>query len=112
MTIQRIALPLMALGFLCGAKDSARAQAPTNAAQPLSQPLRTPTVYRSSNGVLAVTIVAAPTRVAFGAQLIDGATYNGDYGGPVLRLHPGDTLRMHFINHLPQITNVHFMGCR
>jgi suppressor of ftsI len=110
LTIQRIALPLMALGLLSGAKDTARAQAPTNAAQPLSQPLRTPTVYRSSNGVLAVTIVAAPTRVAFGGQLIDGATYNGEYGGPVLRLHPGDTLRMHFINHLPQITNVHFHG--
>ena len=30
--------------------------------------------------------------------------------GPILRLKPGDTLRMHFINNLPQITNVHFHG--
>ncbi len=57
-----------------------------------------------------MTIDAAPTRVTLGNRVIDGATYNGSYGGPVLRLHQGDTLKMHFINHLPQITNVHFHG--
>lgn len=76
----------------------------------VADPLLTPPVYRSANGVLAVTIDAAPTRVMLGTRTIDGATYNGSYGGPILRLHPGDTLRMHFINHLPQITNVHFHG--
>ena len=70
----------------------------------------TPPEYRSVHGVLAVTIEAQPTRVALGGMTIDGATYNGVYGGPVLRLKPGDTLRMHFINRLPQATNVHFHG--
>ena len=45
------------------------------------QPLRPPLVYRSVNGVLAVTIVAAPTRVKLGGTMIDGATYNGTYAG-------------------------------
>lgn len=45
-----------------------------------------------------------------GKTMIDGATYNGIYTGPILRLKPGDTLRMHFVNNLPQITNVHFHG--
>lgn len=72
--------------------------------------LVTPPVYRSSGGVLAVTIDAKPARVLLGNQLIEGATYNGNYGGPVLRLRPGDTLRMHFVNDLPQMTNVHFHG--
>jgi len=76
----------------------------------VADPLLTPSVYRSANGVLAVTIDAEPTRVILGTRMIDGATYNGSYGGPVLRLHPGDTLRMHFVNHLPQVINVHFYG--
>ena len=70
----------------------------------------TPPEYRSANGALNVTITAAPTRVQLGNRTIEGATYNGSYGGPILRLHPGDTLRMHFINRLPQVTNVHFHG--
>jgi suppressor of ftsI len=76
------------------------------AREALAQPLE----YRSENGVLAVTLEARPTRVRLGNRMIDGATYNGSYAGPVLRLKPGDTLRMHFINHLPQLTNVHFHG--
>jgi FtsP/CotA-like multicopper oxidase with cupredoxin domain len=65
---------------------------------------------RSADGVLAVTIEAQPTKVRLGAQDVEGATYNGSYAGPVLRLKPGDTLRMHFVNRLAQITNVHFHG--
>jgi len=81
---------------------------PTNAtAQPR---FVTPPVYQSAGGVLAVTMEAKPTQVLLGTQVIEGATYNGSYGGPVLRLRPGDTLRMHLVNHLPQMTNVHFHG--
>lgn len=100
----------MALAFLYSTGDAVHARAAASASAAAAQPLRTPTEYRSKDGVLAVTIIAQPTRVEFGQQVIDGATYNGEYGGPVLRLHPGDTLRMHFVNHLPQITNVHFHG--
>lgn len=73
-------------------------------------PLASGPEYRSVNGVLDVRIDARPTRVLIGDRMVDGATYNGSYAGPVLRLRPGDTLRMHFTNHLPQITNVHFHG--
>lgn len=72
--------------------------------------LRTPPTLTSANGALRVTIVATPGKVRLGNQWIDGATYNGDYGGPILRLRQGDTLTMHFVNHLPQVTNVHFHG--
>ena len=110
MTIHKFAAPLIALALLCPASVAVHAHLSAGAVQAASQSLRTPTEYRSVNGTLAVTIEAQPTRVVFGDQTIDGATYNGEYGGPVLRLRPGDTLRMHFVNHLPQITNVHFHG--
>lgn len=79
-----------------------------------SPPLASGPEYRSADGILDVKIDARPTRVVIGSRTIEGATYNGSYAGPVLRLKPGDTLRMHFTNHLPQITNVHFhgLGCR
>ena len=70
----------------------------------------TPPEYRSRDGVLSVTMDARPTRVVLGGQTIEGATYNGAYGGPVLRLKPGETLRLHLVNHLPQATNMHFHG--
>lgn len=111
MTILRNVVPLAALAILSPTSDAvAGSSISRSATQGAPQPLRTPTEYRSANGALDVTIDARPTRVVFGGQVIDGATYNGEYGGPVLRLKPGDTLRMHFINHLPQITNVHFHG--
>ena len=69
-----------------------------------------PPEYRSKDGQLSVTMEARPTRVIIGGREVDGATYNGVYAGPVLRLKPGDTLHFHLINHLPQATNVHFHG--
>ncbi|MGY4398844.1 suppressor of ftsI [Sphingomonas sp. UYAg733] len=101
--------PLLVLALLIPGSQVG-AHASSDVARPASSPLKTPTVYRSIDGVLAVTIEARPTQVLIGGQTIDGATYNGEYGGPVLRLKPGDTLRMHFVNRLPQITNVHFHG--
>ncbi len=74
------------------------------------QPFATPTQYRSENGVLFVTMEARPTSVALGPYSIRGATYNGEYGGPVLRVKPGDTLHFRLVNHLAQNTNVHFHG--
>jgi suppressor of ftsI len=73
-------------------------------------PLVTPIEYRSKDGQLFVTMEARPTRVRLGAAEVEGATYNGVYGGPVLRLKPGDTLHFRLINHLAQMTNVHFHG--
>ncbi|MEA3080752.1 MAG: hypothetical protein QOD54_420 [Sphingomonadales bacterium] len=73
-------------------------------------PLVNPPEYRSSNGRLDVTFEARETPVRLGRFAIAGATYNGAYGGPVLRVKPGDLLHVRLINHLPQITNIHFHG--
>jgi suppressor of ftsI len=75
-----------------------------------TEPLTTPTEYRSDNGKLQVTLEAKATRVQLGSFPVNGATYNGVYGGPVLRLKPGDVLQMTLVNHLAQATNVHFHG--
>src|SRR5258708_39733726 len=49
-----------------------------------TEPLITPREYRSQNGELNVTLEARETQVRLGKDLINGATYNGVYGGPVL----------------------------
>ena len=74
------------------------------------EPLTDPPVYRSQDGELNVTLEARPTRVKLGGFEIDGATYNGVYAGPVLRLKPGDVLHLRLVNHLAQATNIHFHG--
>ena len=68
------------------------------------------TELHSANGVLSVTLVAKEGKVHVGGLELDGATYNGLYAGPVLRLRPGDLLRIRLINHLSEPTNLHFHG--
>lgn len=75
-----------------------------------TEPLKTPPEYRSENGRLDVTLEAQDGPVMLGRFKINGATYNGVYGGPVLRVKPGDVLHMRLINHLAQATSVHFHG--
>ena len=68
------------------------------------------TELRSSHGLLSVTLVAEAGKVRIGDLEVDGITYNGLYAGPVLRVRPGDLLRIRLINHLSQPTNIHFHG--
>ncbi len=42
----------------------------------------------------------------------DAWTYNGGIPGPLIRVHVGDRLIVHFSNHLPQSTTVHWHGIR
>jgi suppressor of ftsI len=72
--------------------------------------LTTPAEHRSHDGRLDVTFEARETRVRLGETEINGATYDGLYGGPVIRLWPGDVLRLRLVNHLRQATNIHFHG--
>ena len=58
---------------------------------------RTPPEFRSKDGQLFVTMEARPTQVTLGGREISGATYNGVYTGPVLRLKQGDTLHFHLL---------------
>jgi suppressor of ftsI len=66
----------------------------------------------SSGGVLAVTLRAAAGKIRIGGLAVDGETYNGNYAGPVLRVRPGDVLRVQLVNGLSQATNLHFHGIR
>ena len=75
-----------------------------------AEPLASMPEYRSYGGELRVTLEARETRARLGPYAIQGATYNGVYGGPVLRLRPGDVLRLTLVNHLKQATNIHFHG--
>jgi len=59
------------------------------------------------------TIDAAPALV----PLLDGQpmavwAYNGQVPGPTLRVRLGDTVRVHFTNHLSQPTTIHWHGVR
>ena len=42
----------------------------------------------------------------------DAWTYNGGIPGPLIRVHKGDRLIVHFTNHLPEPTTVHWHGIR
>lgn len=57
-----------------------------------------------------VTLDATDQKVSFGKATIDGSVYNGDYAGPVLRVHAGDLMNITLINHLKETTNLHFHG--
>jgi FtsP/CotA-like multicopper oxidase with cupredoxin domain len=53
----------------------------------------------------------APVEVAPGVRA-DAWTYDGGIPGPLIRVHVGDRLIVHFTNHLPQPTTVHWHGIR
>jgi FtsP/CotA-like multicopper oxidase with cupredoxin domain len=63
--------------------------------------------------VRSFELVAAETEL----PLLDGNrlrvwAYNGQVPGPTLRVRLGDTVRVHFVNHLPQPTTIHWHGVR
>ncbi len=93
-----------------GQFDSLFSARTPRAASETNAPLTSPLVYRSENGRLDLTLEAKETAVRLGDVDVRGATYNGVYGGPVLRLRPGDRLHLRLVNHLPQATNIHFHG--
>ncbi len=64
----------------------------------------------SVNGVLDIALRAQPTKIAMGDVAVDGMTYNGDHAGPVLRVQPGDHLKIKLINGLDEPTNLHYHG--
>jgi FtsP/CotA-like multicopper oxidase with cupredoxin domain len=53
----------------------------------------------------------APVEIAPG-QRVDAWTYNGGIPGPLIRVRAGDRLVVHFSNHLPEATTVHWHGIR
>jgi FtsP/CotA-like multicopper oxidase with cupredoxin domain len=69
-----------------------------------------PEEYRSTDGVLTVTLEASPQKVDLGPFSFDGLVYNGQFSGPLLRVKRGDLLRITLVNHLTEPTNLHFHG--
>jgi len=73
------------------------------------QTLGQPAVMASRDGVLDVTLTAAP-----GVRLAGHDTsawgFNGTSPGPTLRVRPGDLLRVRLVNHIDQSTNLHTHG--
>ena len=67
-------------------------------------------VAASHHGVLKVTLDAAARKIMLGGVAVDALTFNGDYAAPVLRVRPGDQLRIHLLNHTAQLMNLHFHG--
>ncbi len=70
------------------------------------------THLHSENGELSTTLVETEGKIKVGTIELDSTTYNGDYAGPVLHVHPGDVLRLHLVNHTSLPTNLHFHGMR
>ncbi len=71
------------------------------------EPLHDPSVRLSADGLLETTLEArSDPQVTVG-----GMTYEGELPGPVLRLRPGDRLKVRLINNLGgDITNLHVHG--
>jgi FtsP/CotA-like multicopper oxidase with cupredoxin domain len=64
----------------------------------------------SQNGVLSVTLTAEPKTITLDGVKLEALTFNGEYGGPVLRLKPGDRLKIHLLNRIDKPINLHFHG--
>ena len=64
----------------------------------------------STGGLLDVSIEARPNSATIGGRQTSYWGFNGLIPGPRLEARPGDTLRIHFRNSLPEPTNLHFHG--
>jgi FtsP/CotA-like multicopper oxidase with cupredoxin domain len=69
-----------------------------------------PQSLASADGLLQLTLDAAPARLPIGGRQASMLAFNGTVPGPTLRLRPGDTLRVRLANHLAAPTNLHVHG--
>jgi FtsP/CotA-like multicopper oxidase with cupredoxin domain len=67
-------------------------------------------ILRSEDGLLDVAIEAGYDWVRLNGDYAHLYTYNKQVPGPMLEARPGDTVRLHFTNSLPEATNLHFHG--
>jgi FtsP/CotA-like multicopper oxidase with cupredoxin domain len=72
--------------------------------------LREPPVVRSENGLLEVTLTAAPGEHEVAGVQARTLGYNGGLPGPTLVVRPGDRLRIRLENGLDAPTNLHVHG--
>lgn len=67
-------------------------------------------IYKSENGLLTLNLRASETTFRLDGQDAKLFCYNETLPGPRLEVRAGDTIRIHFVNNLPQSTNLHFHG--
>ncbi|WP_201294867.1 MULTISPECIES: multicopper oxidase family protein [unclassified Nocardiopsis] len=91
---------LTALGVLPRARDS---ELMAGSGGSGGQPLRDLPEFRSENGVLEYDLRVAPEHLRIGDLRVHVETYNGMLPGAVLRIRPGDTMRIDLHNHMVPI---------
>jgi len=73
-------------------------------------PLHHPQEFKSVNGILDATLEATEQKIHLGNATVNATVYNNEYAGPVLRVHPGDTMKIKLINHATRPMNIHYHG--
>lgn len=92
-------------GWVTGIGASGERSEPGASGEPITEP----EVLSSEDGVLALTLTAAPG-VSLAGRRTSALGYGGGSPGPTLRLRPGDVLRIRLVNQLDQPTNLHTHG--
>ena len=64
----------------------------------------------SAGGVLQIELVAAEQWVDLAGKQAQLYAFNGLVPGPKIELQSGDEVRVHFINNLPEPSNLHYHG--
>ena len=67
-------------------------------------------IFRSQDGFLDADLEAKDEWIPLSGRSAHLSAYNGKVPGPLLEVHPGDTVRLRFTNHLQSPTNLHFHG--
>ena len=73
-------------------------------------PLANPPELASRDGVLSGTLTVAPGEVVLGRKHFETTLYNGQYIPPLLRVQPGDQVRLRLANGSREPTNIHYHG--
>jgi suppressor of ftsI len=75
-------------------------------------PFSNPPIIESAGGILRATLTVAPSEVIVAGKIVKATVYNGLYMPPVLKVQPGETIRLRLINgrKSPAPTNVHYHG--
>ena len=75
-------------------------------------PFSNPPIIESAGSILRATLTVAPTEVIVAGKIVKTTVYNGLYMPPVLKVQPGETIRLRLINghKSPLPTNVHYHG--
>jgi suppressor of ftsI len=79
-------------------------------AEPTGETFVEPPVVSSEAGILDTTVKVQVVRTNIGGRDVTLRAYDGLYIPPTLRVRPGDTLRLHFVNAIDHATNIHYHG--